>query len=127
MKSTLKVLGLACLLFVAFSCSKDDDPADNDIFVGTYDGKITYTDGDGDAQSHDNGNVTVVKRGSLKYDFHFSDGIPNLTGIEFEEEGDHTLVNVDLEEGVTYIKIDESTLDIFYTKDGAVWTADCER
>ena len=63
----------------------------------------------------------------LKYDFHFSDGIPNLTGIEFEEEGDHTLVNVDLEEGVTYIKIDESTLDIFYTKGAEVWTADCHR
>jgi len=127
MKSTLKILGLTCLLFLAFACSKDDDPADSDIFVGTYEGNISFTDGDGDAETHENGKVTVVKRGSKKYDFHFSDGIPNLTGIKFEEEGDHTLVNVDLEEGITYVKINESHLDIFYTKDGKIWTADCER
>lgn len=127
MKSTLKILGLACLLFLAFACDKDDDPADSNIFVGTYHGEISYTDGDGDAETHQNGKVTVVKRGSKKYDFHFSDGIPNLTGIEFEEDGDHTLINVDLEEGITYVRIDESTLKILYTKDGETWTADADR
>src|SRR5690625_410946 len=127
MKKTLKIIGLTCLLFLAFACSKDDDHADSDIFVGTYEGNISFTDGDGDAETHENGKVTVVKRGSKKYDFHFSDGIPNLTGIKFEEEGDHTLVNVDLEEGITYVKINEYHLDIFYTKDGKILNSDCYR
>jgi len=126
MKNLWKVLGLTCLLFLAFACSKDDDPADSSIFVGTYKGEISYTSDD-ESISQDDGKVTVVKMGSKKYDFHFSDDIPNLTGVEFEEDGDNSLINVDLEEGITYIKIDESTLNIFYTKDDEIWEADVER
>ncbi len=126
MKNFLKISSFVCLLFLAFACSKDDDPADSDIFVGTYKGEISYSSDD-ESTSTDDGKITVVKMGSKKYDFHFSDGIPDLTGVEFKEDGDNTLINVDLEEGVTYIKIDESTLNIFYTKDDEVWEANTER
>src|SRR5690625_7735820 len=102
MKSTLKILGLTCLLFLAFACSQDDDTADSDIFVGTYEGNISFTDGDGDAETHENGKVTVFKRGSRRYDINFSDSISNLNEIKLEEKGDHTIHNVDVEEGMTY-------------------------
>lgn len=127
MKNTLKVLGLICLMFVAFSCSKDDDPADNDFFVGTYKGKVSYKDGDS-VKSNDDGKVTVVKVASkTKYNFKFSDGIPNLTGVEFEEDGDNSLINIDFEDGIRVITIDESNLYILYTKDDKVWSADATR
>lgn len=121
----MKVLGIVCIAFLAFACSKDDDPADNDIFVGTYNGSIGYT-ADGEVASYDDGAVTVVKTGSNYY-FRFSDGIPDLTGVEFEESDDNVLVNIDFEEGIKYIRITASTLEILYTKDDATWTANCDR
>lgn len=125
MKNVFKIFGIVCLAFLAFSCSKDDDPANNDLFVGTYDGPITYN-ADGESISVDDGAVTVVKTGSNYY-FRFSDGIPDLTGVEFEEDGDNVLVNVDFEDGIKYIRITASTLEILYTKDGKTWTANCDR
>lgn len=100
-------------------------PADNDIFVGTYKGRITYLDGNVH-KAADNGSVTVVKAGGSYY-FRFSDGIPNLKGVKFKKEGDHTLVNIDFKEGVTFIRINASTLNILYTMDGKIWTANAKR
>lgn len=119
---------ILCLALFAFSCSKSDDPSDNDFFVGTYKGQIAYTNKDGDTESHDDGKVTVVKIASkTKYNFEFSDGIPNLNGVEFKEDGDNRLINVDFEDGVQYIRISESTLKMFYSKDDQVWEANLER
>ncbi len=126
MKNVLKIFGVFCIAFLAFSCSKDDDPANNDLFVGTYNGPISYA-ADGENISVDDGAVTVVKTGNNYY-FRFSDGIPDLTGVEFENDGDNVLVNVDFEDGVQYIRITASTLRMLYTKDGnKTWTADCDR
>ena len=126
MKNVLKIFGVFCIAFLAFSCSKDDDPANNDLFVGTYNGPISYA-AEGENISVDDGAVTVVKTGNNYY-FRFSDGIPDLTGVEFENDGDNVLVNVDFEDGVQYIRITASTLRMLYTKDGnKTWTADCDR
>ena len=118
------LFSVICLSLVAFSCascSKHDDPADNDIFVGTYKGKISYSDGE-TKKSADNGSVTVLKGGNDYY-FSFSDGIPNLTGVSFKKEGDNTLVNVDLQDGLKIIRINASSLNILYAKQGKIWTA----
>ena len=128
MKRNLKLVTIISLFIVAISfvsCSKNDDPADNDIFVGTYKGRITYLDGNVH-KAADNGSVTVVKAGGSYY-FRFSDGIPNLKGVKFKKEGDHTLVNIDFKEGVTFIRINASTLNILYTMDGKIWTANAKR
>jgi len=107
------------------SCSKDDDPADNDLFVGTYRGSISYTNGD-ESHSNANGNVRVVKAGN-NYNFIFSDGIPDLNGVEFRKEGDNTVISIGDDES-KYIRITASSLTILYVKDGgARWTADCTR
>ena len=124
----ITLVTLVCLFIVTFfsiSCSKKDDPADNDIFVGKYKGSITYLSGK-EKKSIDNGSVTVVKAGGSYY-FRFSDGIPNLKGVKFKKEGDHTLVNIDFKEGVTFIRINASTLNILYTMDGKIWTANAKR
>ena len=113
MKRNLKLFTIISLFIVAISfvsCSKNDDPADNDIFVGTYKGRITYLDGNVH-KAADNGSVTV----------------PNLKGVKFKKEGDHTLVNIDFKEGVTFIRINASTLNILYTMDGKIWTANAKR
>jgi len=125
MKNVVKILGVFCLTFLAFACSKDDDPADNDLFVGTYKGSISYS---GDENiSTDDGSVTVVKTGNDYY-FRFSNGIPDLTGVEFEQSDDNVLINVDFEDGIQYIRITASTLEMLYTKDGdETWTANCTR
>src|SRR5690554_5589992 len=97
MKITGKMFGLmlGILIFSSFafvSCSSDDDPADNDIFVGTYDGPISYDNGDGEPIYVANGSVTVVKAGN-NYNFLFSNGIPDITGVQFQKNG-NTLINV---------------------------------
>lgn len=125
MKNVLKFLGASVLLlFVVTACSKDDDPSDNDLFVGTYNGSIHYTS-DSENKSSDDGKVTVVKVGN-KYNFAFSDGIPNINGIEFEEEDDNYYINIGGNE-LSYIRINESDLEIFYNVDGQTWEADCSR
>ena len=128
MKKIFTLVTLICLSIVAFSsisCSKKDDPADNNLFVGTYKGKISYSDGK-EKKAADNGSVTVVKAGNDYY-FRFSDGIPDLKGVSFKKEGDNTLVNIDLQEGVKLIRIDASSLKILYTQDGKIWTANANR
>lgn len=122
------LITLICLFLVALtsiSCSKKDDPADNDIFVGTYKGKIAYSDNEV-KKNADNGSIVVVKAAGSYY-FRFSDGIPDLKGVSFKKDGDHTLVNIDLKEGVKIIRINASTLNILYTKDGKIWTANGKR
>lgn len=125
MKKILSVLAIVLLTVSLFSsCKKDDDPADNDLFVGTYRGNISYV-ADGESISKADGSVTVVKVGS-KYNFAFSDGIPDINGIEFAKDGDNTYINIGSSE-TSYIRITASSLDIFYLKDGKRWDADCTR
>ena len=128
MKKLFTLVTLICISLVAFSsisCSKNDDPADNDLFVGTYKGKISFLKGE-EKKSFDNGSVTVVKTGNDYY-FRFSDGIEDLKGVSFKKEGDNTLVNIDFQDGVKYIKIDASSLTMLYTTDGKTWTANAKR
>ena len=123
MKKLLSLLAVLSLgIIVLASCSKDDDPKDNDLFVGTYKGKVSYIDGD-ETISNDDGSVTVVKVGD-SYTFNFSDGIPNIKDKKIKKgENSFTL---DWGEG-SIIIIDESNLTINMIKDGAVWTANCKR
>ncbi|XTB52830.1 hypothetical protein LDK11_11520 [Fusobacterium nucleatum] len=128
MKKLFTLVTLICISLVAFSsisCSKNDDPADNDLFVGTYKGKISYL-ADKDKKSADNGSVTVVKTGNDYY-FRFSDGIPDLKGVSFKKEGDNTLVNIDFQDGLKLIKINASSLTMLYTTEGKTWTANAKR
>lgn len=120
---------LAVTVFAVFlfsACKNDDDPADNDFFAGTYKGNLSYADGQNTINSKD-GSVFVTKIASgTKYNFAFSDKIPNLNGIEFEKKGDNTLVSI----GATttsYINITSDKLTILYTKDGKTWTASATR
>ncbi len=125
MKNYLKILSLLMLTVITFvACSKDDDPADNDLFVGTYSGSISYTSGE-ENKSSASGKVTVAKAGN-NYNFVFSDGIPDLTGVQFKKDGDNGVISID-EGEAKLIRITASKLIIGYTKDGAVWTADCDR
>src|SRR5690625_538515 len=103
MKNVLKIFAVVCLALAVVSCSKDDDPADNDLFAGTYDGRVSYSDGETNISSDDS-SVTVVKVGS-NYNFNFNEsGIPALTGVKFKEDGDNTLINVDFEEGLHVVR-----------------------
>lgn len=125
MKNYLKFLRLLLVATVIFTaCSKKDDPADNDLFIGTYSGKISYNK-DGESKSTDNGKVTVVKVGN-NYNFVFSDGIPDLKGVKFKKDGDNTVISID-EDATKLIRITASKLTIGYAQDGGVWTADCDR
>ena len=125
MKKFLTLFSVICLSDLAFSCKKNDDPADNDLFVGTYKGSISFSNGK-EKKAVDNGSVTVVKAGSDYY-FRFSDGIEDLKGVSFKKEGDNTLLNVDFQDGVKYIKINASSLTMLYTTEGKTWTANAKR
>lgn len=131
MKNLMKTLGAFMLLVFTVtamsSCSRDDDPVNNDFFAGTYKGSISYNDGWSTNISTNNGSVFVTKIASgTKYNFAFSDSIPDLNGIEFEQKGDHTLVMIG-SSATSYIRIDNNELKILYIKDGKTWTANCTR
>lgn len=129
MKNVFKILGVFMLLFTAFSltsCNNDDDPADNDFFAGTYKGSISYKDNDNNIAT-DNGEVFVTKIASgTKYNFRFSNGIPDLNGLEFQKQGDNTLVMVN-SNALVYVRIDNNELKMIYTADGKTWRANCTR
>ncbi|SEV80065.1 hypothetical protein [Kaistella antarctica] len=128
-KNVWKFLGVFLIIFSMFAvsaCRSDDDPVDNDFFAGTYKGTISYNNGS-EMISKDNGSVFVTKIASgTKYNFRFSDGIPDLNGVEFKKEGDNVLVMVG-STATAYIRIDSNTLKIAYTKDGKIWTANGTR
>lgn len=131
MKKAIKISGVLMLLMVTvsffFSCSRDDDPTNNDFFAGTYKGNISYNDSGSTNISTDNGSVFVTKIASgTKYNFAFSNGIPDLNGVQFEQKGDHTLVMIG-STGTSYIRIDNNVLKILFIKDGKTWTANCIR
>ena len=128
-RKTAKFAGLLMLIFSVFalsSCSRDDDPSDNDFFAGTYRGTLTYGDGT-TSITKENGSVFVTKIGSAtKYNFRFSDGIPDINGIEFQKEGDNTMVMVG-STATSYIRIDNKDLKILYINNGKTWTANAAR
>jgi hypothetical protein len=82
MKSTIKIFGIFFMAALATSCSKNDDPVDDNLFVGTYKGSVSYTESNNNTDiSTNDGKVTVVKVGNT-YNFDFSDGIPSLNGVK---------------------------------------------
>jgi len=125
MKTSIKILSLLFISFIAFSsCSKDDDPADNDLFLGKYEGAVSFNGSDDEDVSEPNGSVTVTKVGN-NYTFNFSNGIPTLGDIVMEKGDNSTLVFQDGELGT--IRITASSLNIAYARDNRVWAADCSR
>jgi len=106
------------------ACSKDDSPSETDLFVGTYNGTITYSDGDGEMITDDDGRVTVTKVGST-YSFDFGSGIPNITGVKFEKKDDNSYASIG--SGLTGITINASSLNMLVINDNGTWTADCSR
>src|SRR5690606_33672796 len=126
MKTGIKILSLLFISLIAFSsCSKDDDPADNDMFLGKYDGSGGYNGpDDGDDVAESNGSVTVTKVGN-NYTFKFSDGIQTLGDIVMEKGDNSTLVFDGGEAGT--IRIPESSLNSAYAREGRVWSATCSR
>ena len=129
MKVRGKMLGwMLAMVFatsIMISCSDDDAPQDSDIFVGQYTGTVSYSNGDDPVIGPENGNVEVVKVGN-NYNFLFSEGIPDITGVEFESDGE-TLISVGSTE-TQYIRVTASSLQILYTEnENDVWTANCTR
>lgn len=125
MKNLLKLFLVSIFaLFMFTACSDDDDPSDNDVFVGTYKGNVSYVSSDKNVNNAD-GNVRVVKVGD-KYNFIFSDNIPNITGVEFKQEDANYSINVGGSD-LSYIRINANTLKIFYVVDGQTWTANATR
>lgn len=124
MKKTVQIFSMLLIaLTVMVSCKKDTDPADRDFFVGTYNGTVSYRDGSTTINSSD-GKVTVSKVGET-YSFYFGSGIPDITGVRFQESGDNSYVSVG--SGLTGISINASTLRILVSNNGKTWTADCKR
>lgn len=124
MKNLMKLFALSFLTISLFSaCSKDDDPADNDLFVGTYKGNISYTSGS-ESKSNEDGTVRVIKTGNNYY-FAFSDAIPDLKGVEFQRD-ENSVFSVGTGESKA-IRITANSLTIAFSKDGQVWTANATR
>ncbi len=128
MKSRGKMLGWMFVLFLTtsflVSCSDDDSPADSDVFIGRYDGRVTYSNGESYTEEND-GWVEVVKVGN-NYNFLFSNGIPEISGVEFESDGE-VLINVGATE-IKLIRVTASSLQIVYQEnENDVWTASCTR
>jgi len=129
MKTTGKMFSLLmAVLFITslgfVSCSDDDSPADSDIFVGKYEGFVSYSNGESNTEETE-GWVEVVKVGN-NYNFVFSNSIPEITGVEFENHNG-VLTNVGATE-TQLIRVTASSLQIIYTEnENDTWTANCTR
>lgn len=125
MKNTVKMIGTLVVVSLLFmvSCDKDTDPSDRDLFVGTYEGSISFNNGEETIIDED-GRVTVTKVGE-SYSFLFGSGIPDLTGVKFERSSDDTYVSIG--DGLTGITISASSLNMLVINDEGTWTADCSR
>ncbi|MBO9594362.1 MAG: hypothetical protein J7599_15770 [Niabella sp.] len=124
MKQLLKFLSLMLIAgtVVLASCSKNDNPADNDLFAGTYKGNVSYH-GDKDI-TNSNGSVFVTKVGD-RYDFKFSDNIPTISNVQISK-GDQGYIGT--VNGYTgFIRFNANNLNIAVAKDGNTWSADCNR
>ncbi|WP_316823129.1 hypothetical protein [Pedobacter gandavensis] len=124
MKKAIRIFSLLLIATtIMIACKKDTDPADKDFFVGTYKGSVSYLK-DGSTITSSDGKVTVSKVGET-YNFYFGNNIPDITGVKFEKSGDNSYVSIG--SGLTGIRIDASKLNMLVTKDGATWTANCDR
>lgn len=112
MRKFIQTLGLSMFILTVVigftACSKDDDPADNDIFIGKYEGTIAFKDNKDSSKDvpSGNGSITVSKFGN-SYNFAFGNGIPNLNGVDFEKKG-NTLISIG-SSATAYIRIDEGS------------------
>lgn len=122
MKKSLKIFGMLFFTVALLaSCDKNNDPSDDNLFVGKYKGSVSYADPDSNTSiSTGDGSVTVVKIGN-SYTFDFSDSIPSIKDIKMEKN-QNTLVSSD-----KAIHIDEKSVEIVLTEDGKTWTANCSR
>lgn len=125
MKHVKKMMGAWAIVSMLFmvSCEKDTDPADRDLFIGTYEGSISFNDGEQTTVDED-GRVTVTKVGD-SYSFIFGSGIPDITGVKFREGDNNTHVSIG--EGLEGIRITASSLNMLVINDEGTWTADCTR
>ena len=125
MKHVMKMIGALVVVSMLFmvSCEKDTDPADTDLFVGTYEGTISFTDGEETIVDED-GRVTVAKVGD-SYSFLFGSGIPDITGVKFREGDNNTHVSIG--DGLEGITITASSLNMLVVNSDGTWTADCSR
>lgn len=127
MKKVMKLCGfllIAVLAFGFYSC--DNDPAESDLFLGTYKGKISYAKLGDKVIGPTDGKVVVGKVGKT-YSFHFTEGIPDITGLKFEEKGSHSWAALSINGLSGIITINDKKLHIAATQNGATWTADCTR
>lgn len=128
MKNKFKIFGalfmaLLAISMISVSCSKDDDPSNNDFFIGTYNGQISFQGG-GQTINDEDGKLTVVKVGN-SYSFKFGSGIPDINNVKFEKKDDNTYVSVGT--GVVGITIAAHTLKMLVSNSDGTWTADCTR
>lgn len=125
MRRIIKLFGIAILATILLSaCSKSDNPADNNLFLGTYkDGSISYINGTTNISEND-GSILVTKVGT-QYNFKFSNNdIPGIT-LNIPMGDDGYAGSVDGYTGI--LTINESKLQFGLTKDGATWSANLSR
>lgn len=130
MKKSMKLLSLLfVVLFAVSACSKDDDPADNDIFVDEYRGTISYVNKN-DIEKNvapTQGKVTVTKVGGSNYSFIFDSDIPDILNVKMQKGDNNKLFLEDGKLGLISIDADQLTIGYSSTDEGETWTANCKR
>lgn len=130
MKKSMKLLSLLfVVLFAVSACSKDDDPADNDIFVDEYRGTISYVNKNDSEKSvaPTEGKVTVTKVGGSNYSFIFDNDIPDILNVKMQKGDNNKLFLEDGKLGLISIDADQLTIGYSSTDEGETWTANCKR
>jgi len=122
------ILSLVSLTFFSFMSCDDDEPMIMDdgsttslpaAVVTTYEGDLVYTSATGEVITALDGEAEIRKSGS-SYIIEFSDGVPDLTGLNFNNE-DGSYATVGGGSSVAGIVIDGDDLDIGATQNGNTW------
>lgn len=144
-KSMLSVVYQKLVMFVLFcgliifsSCDKKSDPDVTDGSVSlptsivgkTFTGDVSYTSASNPIPivAAGTGKVTITQTSTNTYTISFSvpTGIPSIVGLQFLGS-DGSYASVSSSNSVTGITIDEDSLQIGVTSNGATWAASVTR
>jgi len=128
--SGMKLSQIFVLFFLFFitniSCKKNESTTgDAPEVTGSFIGRVRFQ---GNALDVDRENrlIRILRENNSTFRIEFYTGIPNITGIVFEQTNDSTWTSNDNTE-TQLVKVEGSSLEIDYQLNGQSWKVDAVR
>ncbi|WET68425.1 hypothetical protein [Sphingobacterium sp.] len=123
MKLFIPLAALSLSIILITSCAKKDNTGDGSAGAsGSFIGRVKYQ-GNSIEVDRDNRLIRVLRDGTDTYKIEFFTGIPNITGVRFNQTNDSTWVSTDTTL-LKDVKIEGKLLKINYQSNSQSWIVD---